>query len=82
MKKTLAEDVQHASTQDSPKRRIASKCEGDTSFIIMNSHETFLCSTYRLSRVLTLNCCSSINVSELVYKFRIFLSLKSRNKEN
>ena len=50
MNKRLAENVQHASTQDSLKRCVASKCEGDTSFIIINSHETFLCKTYRLSR--------------------------------
>ena len=41
MNKRLSEDVQHASTQDSPEKRAASKCEGDTSFIIMNSHEIF-----------------------------------------
>ena len=51
MNKRLAEDVQHASTQDSLKRYIASKREGHTSFIIMNSHEIFLRRTYRLSRV-------------------------------
>ena len=30
----------------------------------------------------TLNCCPSINLSELVNEFSTFLSLKSRNKEN
>lgn len=47
----LLEDVQYAHTSDSPKRHVTSKCEGDTSFIIKNSHETFLRSTSRLSRV-------------------------------
>ena len=51
MNKRLAEDVQHVSTQDSLRRCTASKCEGHTSFIIMNSHEIFLRRTYRLSRV-------------------------------
>ena len=49
MNKRLAEEVQHASTQCSFKRCIASKCEGHTSFIIMNSREIFLRRTYRLS---------------------------------
>ena len=50
MNKRLSEDVLHASTQDFSKRRVASKCERDTSFIIMNSHEIFLCCTSRLSQ--------------------------------
>ena len=51
MNKRLAEDVQHASAQDSLKRCVACKCEGHTSFIIMNSHKIFLRRSYRLSRV-------------------------------
>ena len=50
MNKRLAEDVQYACTQDSLKRCVASKCEEDA-FIIMNSHEIILYSTYMLSRV-------------------------------